>query len=62
MNNKIEKKYVADKRRNSYGGTENDDSYLFRQAQQLSILFTHFSEPQHKSATKMCDSSVVSQK
>jgi len=35
MSDKIEKKDLADKRRNYYGGTENDDLYLFRQAQRI---------------------------
>jgi hypothetical protein len=34
MNDKTEKKYLADKRRKYYGGTKNDTLYLFRQSQQ----------------------------
>ena len=37
MNDKTEKKYLADKRRKYYGGTKNDTLYLFRQSQQLTI-------------------------
>ena len=32
MNDKIEKKYLEDKRRKYYGGTKNDPLYLFRQS------------------------------
>jgi hypothetical protein len=32
MNDKIEKKYLEDKRRKYYGGTKNDALYLFRQS------------------------------
>jgi hypothetical protein len=47
MSDKFEKKYLADKRRKSYGGTKNDDSYLFRQAQQNSKLFAQIGTPQY---------------
>jgi hypothetical protein len=38
MNDKIEKKYLEDKRRKYYGGTKNDALYLFRQSRKYSPL------------------------
>lgn len=35
MSDKIEKKYLVEKRRKNYGGTKNDALYLCRQSQQI---------------------------
>ena len=40
MNDKIEKKYLEDKRRKYYGGTKNDALYLFRQSRMVSMAMT----------------------
>jgi hypothetical protein len=41
MNDKIEKKYLEDKRRNYYGGAKNDALYLFRQSLLNSCFWDH---------------------
>jgi predicted GH43/DUF377 family glycosyl hydrolase len=40
MNDKIEKKYLEDKRRKYYGGTKNDALYLFRQSRKEDCMGT----------------------